>query len=220
MEILEKKEVFAEKKPTLPQENPKRTKNHFWLFGLIFCVILGIFFAIFSENTTENRYKFLKDKIVQNKELSESEKIEFCNLFFKVKGFSLENCEKLGIKELKTYITYKATVGKSLRKDYKATFFEQYPYLKGKIFVHHAVEQALVKRTKLFTESELHSIENLRGIPIEKNNQLHLRILRIEWDNFYRTNLKASREEILDFASYIDLKYGHLFLPPVPLKNE
>jgi len=72
MEILEKKEIFAEKKPTLPQENPKRTKNHFWLFGLIFCVILGIFFAIFSENTTENRYKFLQDKIAQNKELSES----------------------------------------------------------------------------------------------------------------------------------------------------
>jgi len=220
MEILEstKKSSFTElKSKVVPKKSTKKNKNYFWLFALVFCIILGVFLAIFSENTVENRYHFLENKIVQNQELSESEKIEFCDLFFKIKGISLANCEKLGINELKTYITYKATVGQATRKDYKATFFEQYPDLKGKVVVHHAIEQqVLVIYPDLFSVYQLHSTENLRGIPKEINSDLHLRKIRLEWNDFYEENENPTVEQFLDFATYIDLKYGYLFLPKTP----
>jgi len=220
MEILEskKKSFFTERQSkVVPKKSTKKTKNHFWLFALVFCIILGVFLAVFSENTTENRYHFLKNKIVQNQELSPSERTEFCDLFFKIKGISLENCEKLEQNKLKTYITYKATVGQATRKDYKATFFEKYPDLKGKIFVHHAVEQIYAYKNPIFTEPEIHSIENLRGIPKDKNNEVHLSKIRKDWNIFYDTCRQINRESLLDFATQIDLKYGKLFLPPIPI---
>jgi len=137
-----------------------------------------------------------------------------------VKGFSLENCEKLGIKELKTYITYKATVGHSESTNYRNNFFEKYKFLitkKDSIYVHHAIEQSILKNyPNRFTKNELHSIENLRGIPLLHNSEIHLSKIRKEWNVFYKQNRTASREELLNFASYIDLKYGYLFLPKIP----
>jgi len=221
MEVLEKpKKIISVENPKhLPQKSTKNYGFYWLLVGLIFLMLGGVFLAIFSENTTENRYHFLENKILQNQELSESEKIEFCDLFFKIKGISLANCEKLGINELKTYITYKATVGQTTRKDYKATFFEKYPDLKGKVVVHHAIEQRVLhKYPTLFTESEIHSLKNLRGI-YATNHNLHLSILRKEWNRFYIKNLSPTREDFLEFATYIDIKYGQQFLPKTP-KNE
>jgi len=219
MELLEK----SKKQTSTPKEykiitpkNTKKPKNYVWLLGVVLLIIGLAFWAVFSENTPQNRYLFLENKIAQNQELSPIEKSEFCSLFFKIKGISLENCEILDINTLKTYITYKANVGQSVRKDYKITFFEKYPDLKGKVVVHHAVEQQVLKfRSNEFTESEIHSIENLRGISKE-NYALHLTTIRIEWNKFYKSKPFASKKEILDFATYIDLKYGHLFLPKTP----
>ena len=58
-----------------------------------------------------------------------------------------------------------AEFGSSVTKDYKQTFFKQYPDLEGKVIVHHAVEQQVQRRYPgLVSDSELHSLENLRGI--------------------------------------------------------
>jgi hypothetical protein len=66
------------------------------------------------------------------------------------------------------------------------------------------------------TEEEIHSLENLRGIPKGLvNNRLHLSQLRKEWNRFYRDNPSPSKQELLDFATQLDDKYGDQFDPPV-----
>jgi len=99
--------------------------------------------------------------------------------------------------------------------DYKKTFFEAYPELQGKIIVHHAVEQqVLIRYPGIISEEEIHSLENLRGIPNELNSDLHLGRIRKEWNRFYKTNPKPTKEKLLEKATEIDLKYGKLFKPP------
>lgn len=109
-----------------------------------------------------------------------------------------------------------AEFGSSVTKDYKQTFFKQYPDLEGKVIVHHAVEQQVQRRYPgLVSDSELHSLENLRGIPKEKNNDLHLSKIRKEWNRFYKTNPNPSKEDLLKKATEIDLKLGGEFKPPI-----
>jgi hypothetical protein len=70
----------------------------------------------------------------------------------------------------------KATLGVASRLDYRRTFFEAYPHLKGNVVVHHAVEQRILSEyPHLISELEMHSLENLRGIPKELNAELHLK---------------------------------------------
>ena len=112
--------------------------------------------------------------------------------------------------------TYHATLGNALTNNYRKTFFESNPELKGEVIVHHGVPQ---KTLELYpddvTESEIHSIENLRGIPKELNSNLHLSQIAKEWNEFYDENLKATQEQLLQKATEIDLKYGGWFKPPV-----
>ncbi|TWH20742.1 hypothetical protein JD82_02589 [Prauserella rugosa] len=61
----------------------------------------------------------------------------------------------------------------------------------------------------------MHSYENLRGIPKDENATLHLSEIRKEWNRFYKHNPNASTENLLDFATHIDNKYGGRFNPPV-----
>lgn len=101
---------------------------------------------------------------------------------------------------------------------YKANFFDAYPDLKGKVWVHHAVEQQTI--TKQYphldiTPNEMHSLDNLRGIPKEINREVHLRAIRKEWNNFYRDNPNPTKQDLLDKATEIDDKFGHQFTPPV-----
>lgn len=110
-----------------------------------------------------------------------------------------------------------AAFGQAVRVDYRKTFFEKHPELEGKLVVHHAVEQ---QAKKLYPDAnistaEMHSYENLRGIPKEINGQLHLGDIRKEWTDFYETHPNATKEELLDFATHIDNKYGHQFNPPI-----
>ena len=100
-------------------------------------------------------------------------------------------------------------------RDYRKTFFAANPELAGKVVVHHAVEQQVLKKYPgLFTEAELHSLGNLRGIPKELNNGLHLREIRREWDLFYRAHPRATKQQILDQAEKIDKMFGEQFNPP------
>lgn len=53
--------------------------------------------------------------------------------------------------------------------------------MKGQVWVHHGVEQQILTKPQtkdLFTYDEIHSIENLRGIPNELNGDLHLSKIR------------------------------------------
>jgi len=65
------------------------------------------------------------------------------------------------------------------------------------------------------TDAEMHSLENLRGIPKELNPEFHLRSIRKDWNEWYKANPAPTKQELLDFATHVDNKYGHLFVPPV-----
>jgi hypothetical protein len=112
--------------------------------------------------------------------------------------------------------TYRATLGNALTNDYRATFFKANPELEGQVVVHHGVPQVSLRRYPgEVTESEIHSIENLRGIPKELNSDIHLGEIAREWFRFYKANRNATREQLLQKATEIDLKYGGWFKPPV-----
>jgi len=72
----------------------------------------------------------------------------------------------------------------------------------------------LQKYPQLFSESEIHSIENLRGIPNSINNDIHLSQIRRIWNQFYRTNPNPLKSDLLKIATEIDNLFGDQFLPP------
>ncbi|EOP44839.1 hypothetical protein IK1_04572 [Bacillus cereus VD146] len=109
--------------------------------------------------------------------------------------------------------------GKALEKaskNYRKTFFDQYPELKGNVIVHHAVEQQVLKKyPNLFTEAEIHDIQNLRGIPKEINNEIHLSSIRKDWNEFYKSHPNPTKKEVIDYMIELDKRYGDKFAPPV-----
>lgn len=81
-----------------------------------------------------------------------------------------------------------------------------------------AVEKKVLKYySGLFTEEEIHSLENLRGISNDVNRQLHLHELRLAWNRFYREHPPgvATREQFLQKAAEIDSLHGWRFNPSV-----
>ena len=113
-----------------------------------------------------------------------------------------------------------ATFGNASSTDYRTTFFEANPQLEGQVVVHHAVEQQVLKKFPgVVTESEIHSIENLRGIPMTVNSDLHLSQIRIEWNKFYKpfrmSGTTPTKAQLLQKASEIDAQFGSGFMPTV-----
>lgn len=109
-----------------------------------------------------------------------------------------------------------AKLGHAASLDYKATFFAKYPQYKGRVVVHHAVEQQALKRYPgLLSEAEIHSLQNLRGIPKSLGSTLHKSYIAKEWNEFYRLNPAGTiaKQKLLDKATQIDRKFGHLFQP-------
>jgi hypothetical protein len=116
----------------------------------------------------------------------------------------------------RTVTRRQASFGSSTTKNYRQTFFNANPSTRGQVVVHHAVErQAMRRYPGLVSQSEMHSLENLRGIPNGINGRVHLSQIRREWNQFYAANPTATQRQLLDFATKIDDKFGHLFLPPV-----
>ncbi|BCG79528.1 hypothetical protein [Mesorhizobium sp. 113-3-3] len=110
-----------------------------------------------------------------------------------------------------------AKVGWTKSKNYRKTFFDANPTLNSSDYVvHHSVEQGINnKYPGLFSDEELNSIENLRGIRKEFDIKLHQKVIKSEWNKFYRAHTVATRQQVLDYASHLDKKYGHLFDPPI-----
>lgn len=84
------------------------------------------------------------------------------------------------------------------------------------MIVHHAVEQQVQKRyPNVVKNEEMHSLENLRGIPKELNSELHLSFIRKEWNRFYRETPFATKDQLLEKATEIDTIIGSKFSPPI-----
>lgn len=116
-----------------------------------------------------------------------------------------------------TVVRVPARFGSSVTTDYKRTFFKAHPETEGRVVVHHAVEQQTLQRYPgVVSESEMHSLENLRGIPKgDINNRVHLSQIRKEWNRFYKANPSPTQAQLLDFATKLDDKFGYLFNPPI-----
>jgi len=109
-----------------------------------------------------------------------------------------------------------AQFGWTSSTDYRGTFSQANPNLDGQVVVHHAVEQQVLTRYPgIVAQEQIHSLENLRGIPNGINNTLHLSEIRRAWNEFYRAHPSATQQELLDQATLIDDQYGHLFNPPI-----
>ncbi|MFF2847502.1 RHS repeat domain-containing protein [Streptomyces sp. NPDC058001] len=108
-----------------------------------------------------------------------------------------------------------ASVGSTASHSYKKTFFAAHPHLKGKVVVHHAIEQqTLSKYPGLFSADEIHSLENLRGIPKgDINSKVHLSQIRVEWNKFYNSHPNPTRQEVLDHVTKVDDMLGNWFSP-------
>ncbi|HEX5736469.1 MAG TPA: hypothetical protein VF131_26800 [Blastocatellia bacterium] len=101
-------------------------------------------------------------------------------------------------------------------RDYRSTFFKAFPKLKGKVVVHHSIpRQIQTAYPGLFTEAEIHALQNLRGIPKAINADLHLSKINSAWFKFIRENPNATRRQILIMRSKIDKLFGSQFNPPV-----
>jgi len=109
-----------------------------------------------------------------------------------------------------------ACFGSSTCSNYRETFFAQNPSLRGSVVIHHAVEQQIISNyPSVVTLSEIHSLENLRGIPKSINSNLHLSQIRRVWNKFYRENQTPTKAEFLEKATEIDDMFGTQFDPPV-----
>ena len=109
----------------------------------------------------------------------------------------------------------------SSKIDYKEVFFKEHPELRGEVWVHHGVEQQVLTKPQtkgLFSYEEMHSLDNLRGIPKEINSDLHLSKIRKEWNKFYKELPNPTKEQLLQKRLDIDKKYGHLFKPPIDVE--
>lgn len=111
---------------------------------------------------------------------------------------------------------FRAAFGRATTNNYRQTFFESFPHLRGEVVVHHAVErQALIKYPGVVAEAEIHSLQNLRGIPKALNPEVHLSKIRLRWRDFYRTHANPTKRALLHQATLIDNEFGHLFRPRV-----
>ncbi|OBQ66948.1 hypothetical protein [Mesorhizobium loti] len=110
-----------------------------------------------------------------------------------------------------------AKFGEATTNNYRKGYAQANPNVNVKdLVIHHQAEQQLLKRLPNFlSEKKINSVENLRGIPKDLNDILHLVILRGENDEFYAKYPNPTERQILDHSEMMDKKYGHHFVPPV-----
>jgi len=104
--------------------------------------------------------------------------------------------------------------------DYRKTFFEAYPEFKGRVIVHHSIEQQiLTKYPGLFTRQEVDGLWNLRVVPKSINSELYPSQIRLIWNKFYAAYPQATRSEVIEMARWIDQLIGDLYMPRVDYFN-
>jgi hypothetical protein len=110
-----------------------------------------------------------------------------------------------------------AKFGEATTNDYRNGYAQANPGVDiKKLVIHHPAEQQLLKRILEFlSEKKINSVENLRGIPKDLNDILHLVIIRSENDAFYARYPNPTEQQILNHSTMMDKKYGHHFVPPV-----
>ena len=133
----------------------------------------------------------------------------------------------LDVEDLSKYIRYVddlkvPKLGLATKLDYSKTYYETFPEINpNSIYqIHHALPQASQYRDNLINAYQVHSIENLRGIPSDKS-WIHGEITG-RWTTWYNTKkdpdtgaFNYTLQEALDFAKTIDDDYGVYFIPPV-----
>ncbi|MEM1323657.1 MAG: hypothetical protein AAGG75_25575 [Bacteroidota bacterium] len=94
-------------------------------------------------------------------------------------------------------------LGVAPRVNYRLTFKKEFPEVYDNVHqVHHAVPKKVYERYHgIITREELHSIENLRGIPI--NDSAMHNIITVRWNRFYENLPNFTRQKALDFAKQI-----------------
>ncbi|MFB9981255.1 hypothetical protein ACFSQQ_19430 [Mesorhizobium kowhaii] len=110
-----------------------------------------------------------------------------------------------------------AIFGEATTNNYRKGYAEANPGVNIEdLVIHHPAEQKLLKRFLNFlSKKKINSVENLRGIPKDLNEILHLVIIRSENDKFYEKYPNPTERQILDHSTMMDKKYGHHFVPPV-----
>lgn len=109
-----------------------------------------------------------------------------------------------------------AKFGDALTNNYRKGYAQANPEVNmDDLVIHHPAEQQLLDRLSFLSERKINSVENLRGIPKDLNDILHLSIIRSENDEFYARYPNPTEQQILDHSTMMDKKYGHHFVPPV-----
>jgi hypothetical protein len=158
----------------------------------------------------------LVEAIGQNTRLLNSWRILLQEPLYRVKKHILEYVDKLNGATL---------LGTGRTVDWRGNFREAFPEIPQNVFdgmeIHHAIPRGAINThypTLGVTPYQLHSVENLRGIPRTtlgpNGGALHTEI-GVIWNAFYRQNPNASLQDLLDFARTIDDQFGHLFVPPI-----
>jgi hypothetical protein len=112
-------------------------------------------------------------------------------------------------------VTAEATYQAARTFNYRGTFFAANSQLRrfsDDIIVHHSVPlEALKLHPGLFSADELNAATNLRAIPVIENGTLHLSEIHGQyWNQFWRDYPNATREQIEQFAGWLDEEYNLL----------
>lgn len=105
-----------------------------------------------------------------------------------------------------------------VERSYEQTFFKAHPDLRGKVVVHHAIEQqVLEKYPGLFKPTEINALENLRGVKKSFfDDKVHKSWMRNMWDDFYKEHPpgQASKQDFYNKRAEIDRVFAEkCFLP-------
>jgi Pretoxin HINT domain/Domain of unknown function (DUF4280) len=164
-----------------------------------------------------------------NRQFKDAEQIQIGEHIFSKDGLNIKVIslnyisEKIKVYNFEVEQNHCYFVGKQgllvLNKCYHTTFFKAYPWLKGKVVVHHAIEQQVLKKYPgVITKAEINALDNLRGIPKAINNDLHLSKIRIEWNKFYKrfddAGIIPTKKQLEDYARAVDKKFSNLYDPP------
>jgi len=93
--------------------------------------------------------------------------------------------------------------------NFKSRFSDVQDQIKA---VHHAVPQKVKNTYGLLNDTELHSLENLRGIPV--NDNFHQELTN-KWTQWYTQHPGFTLQDALNYAKQLDDQYGHRFVPPI-----